>query len=275
MVLGINTNLFSINAQRNLAKAQFRLGKSLRRLSSGQKLRSDDAAGFAVADRLKAQVRSLAQASRNIQDGISATQIAEGSLEESSSILIRLRELAIQASNGTLSSSDQASLQSEFSSLRSGLDQIANTTSFNGLNLLDGSLSSIDLQIGSGTSLSDVFSIGLSNTNASTLGLSSLSISSDPASAIDAIDLAINSVASIRGTFGAAQSSLESRLNFVGIQAENLEAARSRITDLDYAKESAELTRNQIMLQASLSILAQANLQPQALLGLIEGARIR
>lgn len=275
MVLGINTNLFSINAQRNLAKAQFRLGKSFRRLSSGQRLRSDDSAGFAIADRLKAQVRSLSQASRNIQDGISATQIAEGSLNESSSILIRLRELAVQASNGTLSSSDRASLQSEFSALRSGLDQIANSTSFNGLNLLDGSLSSIDLQVGSGTSLDDVFSVGLSSAQAASLGLTSLSISNDPASAIDALDLAINSVASIRGSFGAAQSSLESRLNFVAIQSENLEAARSRITDLDYAKETAELTKNQILLQASLSILAQSNLQPQALLGLIEGARLR
>ncbi|MFT7618424.1 MAG: flagellin, partial [Planctomycetota bacterium] len=272
MALTLNTNIFSLRAQRSLGVALRDLGKSYRRLSSGQRLRTDDAAGFGIAARMKAQIRSLAQSSRNVQDGIGLTKIAEGALDESSSTLIRLRELAIQASNGTLSSSDKSTLQSEFHALRTGLDQIANSTTFNGISLLNGDSASVGLQIGSGVQSSDRYSINLDNMQSSALGLDSLDISSDPASAIDAIDLAVNSVASTRGRFGATQNGLESRLNAIAVQTENLSAAASRITDVDYARETARFARNQILTQASLAVLAQANLQPQNLLQLIQGA---
>lgn len=271
-MLTFNTNIYSIRAQRGLNKAFSELGKNYRRLSSGQRLRTDDAAGFGIAARMRAQIRSLAQASRNTQDGISLTKIAEGALDESSNTLIRLRELAIQASNGTLSSSDRATAQSEFSSLRSGLDQIASSTSFNGISLLNNGASTISLQIGSGTNSEDSYLLTLADMKSAALGLAGLDISSDPSSALDAIDTAINSVSATRGRLGAAQNGLESRLNFIAIQSENLSAAKSRITDVDYARETALFARNQILAQASLAVLSQANLQPQNLLRLIQGA---
>ena len=203
VALGINTNVLSIRAQHSLERALKDLGKNFRRLSSGKRLATDGAAGLGIASRLEARIRSLAQASRNVHDGISLTKIAEGALIESPSTLVRLRELAIQASNGTLSSSDRSTLQSEFQALRDGLDQIASSSSFNSIGLLDGSRSSVGLQIGAGTSLVNQLRANLDDSKSGALGLDGLDISSDPAVAIAAIDTAVNSVSSTRGKLGA------------------------------------------------------------------------
>lgn len=273
MGLRINTNLFSINAQRNLASHSSKLGRSFQRLSTGLRIASaaDDAAGLAISERLKASIRSLDQAKRNANDGISLTQTAEGALDETSNILVRLRELAIQANNGTVNSADRDTLNQEFSALVSEIDRISSQTSFNGTSLLS-SNTSIALQVGTGTTAGiDTLSVTLTATSASSLGLSSLDIGSagTPVAAIDAIDLAISSVASTRGNFGAITNRLNSVISNLGIQSENLSAANSRIRDVDVAAESAQLTRNSILQQAATSILAQANVQPQAALSLL------
>ncbi|MCB9831281.1 MAG: flagellin FliC [Planctomycetes bacterium] len=273
MGLRINTNLFSLNAQRNLATHTNKLSGSFQKLSTGLRIANaaDDAAGLAISERLRAQVRSLDQAKRNANDGISLAQTAEGALDETSSILVRLRELAIQSSNGTVSNNDKDTLDQEFQSLLSEINRISASTNFNGTSLLSSS-SSISLQIGSGTtSGTDTLSITLASTSSSSLGLATLDIGSggNATSAITAIDLAISSVASTRGQFGATINRLNSIINNLGVQSENLAAAESRIRDVDVAQETALLTRNSILQQAATSILAQANVQPQAALSLL------
>ncbi len=272
MGLRINTNVFSLNAQRNLASHSNRLGKSFARLSTGLRITnaSDDAAGLAISERLRARVRSLDQAGRNANDGISLASTAEGALGETSNILIRLRELAVQASNGTVSSADKTTLNDEFQSLVSEVTRIANSTNFNSINLLN-STSTVTFQVGAGTtSGTDTISVTLSSSTASSLGLSSLDISSSPSAAITAIDTAINSVAKTRGTFGAVQNRLNSTINALDISVENLSAAESRIRDVDVARESAALTRNTILQQAAIGVLSQANLVPQSALSLLQ-----
>lgn len=273
MGLRINTNLFSLNAQRNLSTHTKKLAGSFQRLSTGLRIASasDDAAGLAISERLRAQVRSLDQAKRNANDGISLTQTAEGALDETSSLLVRLRELSIQASNGTVNSTDRDTLNQEFQALVSEIDRIAASTSFNGTQLLSSS-TSITLQIGAGTTTgTDTLGVSLTSSTASALGLSSLDIGSSGTvtAAITAIDSAINSVAQTRGDLGAVTNRLNSVINNIGVQVENLSAAESRIRDVDVASESAALTRNSILQQAATSILAQANVQPQAALSLL------
>ncbi len=273
MGLRINTNLFSLNAQRNLGAHTGRLAGSFNKLSTGLRIAnaSDDAAGLAISERLRAQVRSLNQAKRNANDGISLAQTGEGALNETSSILTRLRELAIQAANGTVSGTDRNTLNDEFQALVSEIDRIASSTTFNGVGLLSAS-SSVSLQVGSGTTANtDTISVTLSSATASSLGLSSLNIGSggNVNTAIAAVDAAINSVASTRGDFGAIINRLNSVIANLGVQTENLSAAESRIRDVDVAQESANLTRNSILQQAAVSILAQANVQPQAALSLL------
>ncbi len=273
MGLRINTNLFSLNAQRNLGAHTARLAGSFNKLSTGLRIAnaSDDAAGLAISERLRAQVRSLNQAKRNANDGISLAQTGEGALNETSSILTRLRELAIQAANGTVSGTDRNTLNDEFQALVSEIDRIASSTTFNGVGLLSAS-SSVSLQVGSGTTANtDTISVTLSSATASSLGLSSLNIGSggNVNTAISAVDAAINSVASTRGDFGAIINRLNSVIANLGVQTENLSAAESRIRDVDVAQESAALTRNSILQQAAVSILAQANVQPQAALSLL------
>ena len=272
MGLRINTNTFSLNAQRNLAAHSSRLAGSYTKLSTGLRIATaaDDAAGLAISERLRAQVRSLDQAKRNANDAISLTQTAEGALDETSSILIRLRELSIQAANGTVGNTDRDTLDEEFQSLVSEIDRISSSTKFNGTSLLSAN-SSISFQIGSGTTSTDTLSLTLTSVSGSNLGLSSLDIGAGGSvtQAIANIDLAINSVASIRGQFGAASNRLNSIINNLSIQSENLSAAESRIRDVDVAAETANLTRNSILQQAAISVLAQANVQPQSALSLL------
>ena len=274
MGLRVNTNIASINAQRNLQSVTNRLGGNYRRLSTGLRITSaaDDAAGLAISERLRAQVRSLDQAKRNANDGISLVQTAEGSLNEVSSILVRMRELAIQANNGTVSDADKKTLNEEFTSLVSEVNRIAKSTEFNNIKLLDGSSTSLNFQIGFGvTGGTDTIGISLSPALTTSLGLDTLSINSSgsPSASIAAIDTAINSVSSLRGTLGAAQNRLSSTISNLGVAVENLSAANSRIRDVDVANETAQLTRNSILQQAAISVLSQANSSPQGALQLL------
>ena len=274
MGLRVNTNIAAINAQRNLESITARLNTSYRRLSTGLRITTaaDDAAGLAISERLRSQVRSLSQAKRNANDGISLAQTGEGALNETSSILIRMRELAIQANNGTVSGKDKTTLNEEFTQLVSEVNRIARSTEFNGVTLFDGASSALSFQIGFGTTGGiDTINISLAPALATTLAIDSLSIgaSGNPSAAIASIDSAIDRVSSIRGTLGAVQNRLSSTINNLGVQVENLSAAESRIRDVDVATETSALTRNSILQQAATSILAQANVAPQAALSLL------
>ena len=274
MGLRVNTNTAAINAQRSLATVTENVTGNFRRLSTGLRISTaaDDAAGLAISERLRSQVRSLDQAKRNANDGISLVQTAEGALNEVSSILTRLRELAIQSSNGSVSNQDKETLDQEFQSLVSEVNRIGRSTEFSGIKLLDGSASSVSFQVGLGTTSGiDTLSVSLSPALSTTLSLSSLDIGSGGATttAITNIDAAINSISALRGTLGAVQNRLGITVSNLSITTENLTAAESRIRDVDVAYETAMLTRNSILQQASISVLAQANVQPQSALRLL------
>ncbi len=275
MGLRINTNVASLSAQRNLHKATIALGKSFARLSSGLRISraSDDAAGLAISERMRAQVRSLQQAQRNANDGISLVQTAEGALEEINGILIRLRELAVEAATGTMSATDRTTLDSEFHDLVSEIDRISTNSTFNGTALLTGA-TSLAIRVGTGTNATvDSIAISTATVLASALTLDTASISSSAGadSAITNLDAAITQVSSVRGTFGAASNRLEASIRGLGASIENLAAAESRIRDVDVAMETATLTKTSIMQQAAISVLAQANVQPQSALTLLQG----
>lgn len=276
MGLRVNSNIASINAQRSLSVTTERLQANFRRLSTGLRISTaaDDAAGLAISERFRAQIRSTNQAIRNAQDGISLTQTGEGALNEVSNILIRLRELAIQASNGTVSANDRDTLNQEFTDLINEIDRIALSTTFNGVSLLDGTGSTLTFQVGTGIQAGiDTIQLSTSDTLASTLGLSTLDIGSagTPSTAIDAVDAAVNAVSRVRGQFGAVQNRLTSTIANLQIQVENTSAAESRIRDVDVAIETAALTRNSILQQSAIAILGQANTQPQVALQLLQG----
>lgn len=276
MGLRINTNVSSLNAQRSLSRATEALNTSFRRLSTGQRVATaaDDAAGLAISERLRARIRSTEQASRNAQDGISLVQTAEGAMQESNSMLIRMRELAVQANNGTMSVADRDTLQAEFAALVQEIDRVASATNFNTINLLDGSVASLTLQVGADTTAGvDTLTVSLTSVSTTTLGLTALNIGSTGSSsvAIAAIDTAINSVSQGRGNLGAVQNRLLGLISNLGVSVENLSAAESRIRDVDVAAETAALTKNTIIQQAAISILAQANSQPQSALALLQG----
>jgi len=273
MALRINTNVPSINAQRGLTAVGSRLEKNFQHLTTGLRIATaaDDAAGLGISERLRAQTRSLTQAQRNANDGISLVQTAEGSLNEVSNILIRMRELAVQSNNGTVSAGDKDTLDQEFQDLISEVDRIAQSSDFNTIKLLDGSSSTVTFQVGSGVASTDTISVDLDSALASDLGVNSLDISSagSPTGAISAIDAAIDQVSGVRGDLGAAQNRLQSTISNLGVSIESLSAAESRIRDVDVAFETADLTRNSILQQAALAMLAQANVQPQSALSLL------
>ena len=276
MGLRVNTNIASINAQRSLSQVTGRLQRNFQRLSTGLRISTaaDDAAGLAISERLRAQVRSMQQAQRNANDGISLVQVGEGALNEVSNILIRLRELAIQSANGSSSNQDRATIQEEFGSLVQEIDRIAQSTEFNGVKLLDGTASTVTFQIGANTLPGvDSLDVSLSAALSTSLGLQTVDIGSggNAAFAIGQIDAAVNVVSQIRGRFGSVQNRLQSTIANLGVTAESLAAAESRIRDVDVAQETAELTRNNILQQASIAILAQANTQPQSALQLLQG----
>ncbi|MCR9244925.1 MAG: flagellin [bacterium] len=275
MGLRVNTNIASINAQRNTALVTGRLARNYNRLSTGLRISTaaDDAAGLAISERLRSQVRSLNQASRNANDGISLVQVGEGALNEVSNILVRLRELSIQAANGSSSSTDKNTIKEEFDSLVNEINRIAQSTEFNGIKLLDGTASTVTFQVGINTVANiDALNVSLTPALTTSLGLSTADVGSggNTTFAIAAIDNAINSVSALRGKFGSLQNRLQSTIANLGVTSESLSAAESRIRDVDVAYETANLTRNNILQQASISILSQANQQPQAALQLLQ-----
>jgi len=274
MGLRINTNLDSMTAQRSLAKIDAKLGIHYRRLATGLRITSaaDDAAGLAISERLRAQIRSIDQAQRNAQDGVSLAQTGDGALEEVGNILGRLRELAVQSSNGTVSNTDRATLDAEFQNLVDEIDRIGKGTSFNGINLLDGSASTVTFQVGAGTSAGvDTISAQLSPVLATGLGIDSLGVSTVGAAttSLAAIDSAIDSVSRVRGRFGAMQNRLESTVRTLGVQSESLTSAESRIRDADVAGETAQLAKWQLLQQSAIAVLTQANVQPRLALRLL------
>jgi len=275
MAIRINQNISSINAQRGLSTVSGRLEKNFQHLTTGLRIATaaDDAAGLGISERLRAQVRSLTQAQRNANDGISMVQTAEGALNEVSAILIRMRELSVEANNGSTSAGDKDTLDQEFQDLISEVDRISQSTDFNTIKLLNGSQATVDFQVGSGVAASDTITVALTSVQASDLAISALDISSagSATSAITAIDAAIDTVSATRGDLGSAQNRLTSTISNLGVSIESLSAAESRIRDVDVAYETADLTRNSILQQAALSILSQANLQPQSALKLLQG----
>lgn len=273
MGLRISTNVSSLTAQRNLLKASDGLHRNFEHLSTGKRISraSDDAAGLAISSRLGAQVRGVDQAIRNANDGISLVQTAEGALGEIESTLVRMREIAVQANNGTLSTADRDNLQEEFTQLRSTVDQVADSTNFNGQSLLN-TTTAISLQIGAGTTAGvDTMSVSMASVTGTSLSISTLDVGStgNASAAIAALDTALDTVTSSRGDFGAVQNRLNSAIGALQVRSENLSSARSRILDVDVAYETAQLTKNNILQQAAISVLAQANQQPSAALSLL------
>ena len=284
MAISINSNISSLNAQRNLSKTQSQLATSLQRLSSGLRINSaaDDAAGLAIATTMNSQVKSMNQATRNANDGISLLQTADGALNETSNILTRMRELAVQSASGTLNdTTDRTYISNEFTQLQSEIDRIAGSTQFNKQDLLTGkggaaSDGKFAIQVGAGTTANDTITIATSDATAKGLGVDAATskIAVDTAAnstlAITAIDSALDSVNGLRSNLGAYQNRLTSTINNLQVTMENTSAAQSRIQDVDVASETANMTRANILSQAGVAILAQANQQPQAALKLLQ-----
>jgi len=263
MGIRINTNVSSLNTQRHLANSSSAFGKSMERLSSGLRINraGDDAAGLAISEGLKSDIRAMDQASRNAADGISLVQVGEGALDEVSNILLRMKELAEQSLNGTLSSSDRGYLDSEYTALTDEIDRIAGATEFNGVKLLSGAGGTVKIQVGIGTGTSDSVSVALgTNRDSSTLGVTAaVDTTTNATTAMGQIDTAIASVTSARSDFGAIQNRLESSIRNISMTSENLNAANSRIRDVDVARETSKMTSFQILQQAGVSMLSQAN----------------
>ncbi|NMH59670.1 flagellin domain-containing protein [Alteromonas ponticola] len=275
MSMFVNTNVSALNAQRQLFDTSNSLNTSFERLSSGFRINSasDDAAGLQISDRMTSQIQGLNQAVRNANDAISLSQTAEGALDETTNSLQRMRQLAIQSQNGINSSEDRAALQKEVAALQSEMSRTATDTEFNGVNILSGSFSA-DFQVGANSG--QTIKVELTKTGgfgASGLGVNASSVdistSAGAAAALTAIDAAISTIGGTRADLGALQNRFQSTIRNLSNVAENVSAARSRIRDTDFASETAELTRNQILQQASTSILAQAKQRPQSALSLL------
>jgi flagellin len=279
MALTINTNVSSLNAQRNLSSTQSSLSVSLQRLSSGLRINSakDDAAGLAISERIQSQVRGFNVAIRNANDAISLMQVADGGAEQISNNLQRMRELAVQAANGTLNSGDRANLQTEFAALGKEITRLSQATKFNNVALVNSAAATFTFQVGAGTTTNDRITVTTIDLRASAtkIGVNSGSISvtgSTSANALKAItnlDSAIKAISKARADFGAAMNRTEAVISSLQIAVENQSAARGRIVDADFAMETATLSRTQILQQAGTAMLSQANALPQQVLGLL------
>jgi len=282
MTISVLTNVASLNAQRNLTSTQSALAKSVGRLSSGMRINtaSDDAAGLGISENLSANIRSLAQAQRNANDGISMTQVAEGSMSDMQGIVSRMRELSVQSANGTLGTNERGYIQTEFTELKTEIDRISKVTEFNGQKLLDGSASAasggLSFQIGIHNTTDDRLTMNIAQLDSSTLGATGAFISAQDLStvtgaqtAIGVFDGAIQQLSSARASVGATQNRITVTVSNLAVAQENLSAANSRIRDVDVASESANLTKSQILSQAGLAVLAQANQLPQSALSLL------
>lgn len=275
----IMTNISALTGQRHMRNTRRLLDQSLERLASGYRINKagDDAAGLAISEKLRAKVRGLLQAQRNASDGVSLIQTAEGGLNEIQNILVRMRELGVQAASDTIGPKERTYLNNEYQALKEETDRIANSTEFNGTQLLDGSGATLDFQINTGGDNIlgvDRISYDAFKADAKTdkLGIADLGIETKQAAqeSLSALDHALDYVSSIRGDLGAIQNRLTSTINNIGISVENLSAANSRIKDVDIADETSELTRNNILLQSGTSVLQQANSLPKVALQLLQ-----
>ncbi|MCA2958944.1 MAG: flagellin FliC [Silvanigrellales bacterium] len=275
----IMTNISSITGQRHMRNTRRLLDQSLERLSSGFRINKagDDAAGLAISEKIRAKTRGLMQAQRNANDGISLIQVAEGGLNEIQNILIRMRELGVQSASDTIGPKERVYLDNEYQALKSEVDRIANSTDFNGTQLLDGTGGTLDIQVNTGgENLLGVdritFDAFKADANVDKLGLTDLALDTKPGAqqTLAVVDDAIDYVSAIRGDLGAIQNRLVSTINNIGISVENLSAANSRIKDVDIADESSELTRNNILMQSGTSVLMQSNQVPKMALQLLQ-----
>src|SRR5215212_7943904 len=269
MSLRIQTNVEAFNAQRHLSNTTDRLATAMERLSSGFRINraADDAAGLSISEKLQAQINGLDQANRNAQDAVSLVQTAEGSLDEVHEMLQRVRELAVQYKNGTLSTSDQTAIQSEVNQLKAEIERIGTDTEFNGIDLLNSPSTTISFQIGTADQQQitmATISVG-AQVASSVYALSTASTQTD----IQQIDDAINNISAARATFGSVQNRLEHTLGNIASYQENLTASESRIRDADMAAEMVQFTKLQILQQAGTSMLSQANQAPQGVLTLL------
>lgn len=275
MSLSVNTNITSMNAYNQLAKTQDALKTSFARLASGMRINSaaDDAAGLGISKSMSAQIRSYAVAERNTNDGISMLQTADGGAEQIHSLLIRMRELAVQASNGSLSASDYTNINAEYQQNLQEIDRVAASVQFNGINLLAGAVTSRAFQVGIGTASTDRISVNFGGADAQRLGVNSTSVTSfaNAQSAITALDTAIQSLSGIRAEFGASMNRFSATVSSLQSMQTNTAASLSRIQDTNIASETALLSKNQVLSQAGASILAQANQTPQLALSLLRG----
>ncbi len=276
MGLRINTNVTSLNSLRTMGATRMNLDKALERLASGSRINhaGDDAAGLAISENLRAQIRGLRQAKRNAQDGISLIQVSEGGLNEVGNILIRMRELAIQAASDTIGDNERQFTDREFQSLKAEIDRISNATQFNGTPLLNGRAGVLEFQVGTQNNpLLDRISYNGERANSSleSLKIAGESVSSKPGAqmTLGVLDDALNRVNSIRADLGAIQNRMQSTISNLSISDENLSAANSRIRDADMAEETSELTKQNILMQAGVSVLSQANSSSQMALKLL------
>jgi flagellin len=274
MALSIQTNVASLSAQKNLTDAQKTLGTSFNRLSSGLRINTakDDAAGLAISESMRMQIRSYGVTERNANDGISMAQTAEGALGEVSNVLGRMRELAIQGASGAIGTSDRTYLQTEFSSLQSEVSRILTSTKFNGTQLLKTASSGVSFQVGIDNTGADRITVTFGGVNLSSMVAASTKVSGSAGNsqnALGVIDSALTKVSTARARFGAAMNRFEITTSNIQTARLNLTAAASRIRDVDVAEEAATLSRSQVLATAGVSVLAQANSSPQLALGLL------
>jgi flagellin len=275
MALVINTNIASLRAQSSLARTQTTLAKSFQRLSSGFRINqaSDDAAGMGISESLKARIRSFVVAERNTNNAVSMTNTAEGGLNQISGIIQRMRELAVQSANGDLTSTDRSFINTEFQLLKDEIDRLSETTQFNTKELLAGTATTFDFQVGINTTSFDTISVVFGGVTTNNLGMSSISVAgidaSNSTAAIDTLDAALTSVSTRRSELGAATNRLQQAISAAQTMRTNLSAANSSIRDVDVAAETSNLARSQVLLQAGTAILSQANQSPQLALSLL------
>jgi flagellin len=273
MSMSIRTNVASLNAQRNLGLSQTTLDSSMSRLSSGYRITKagDDAAGLGISTKLEAQIRSYNQASRNANDGISVIQTTEAALNEDTNILTRLRELAMQSASDGIGDTERGYIQTESDQLVGELDRISNVTKFNGTALLSGTTTKLDFQVGVEGTANDQISFSTLDATATTLGVTALDVNDKTAAAaaLSTIDAAIAKVSTSLANLGAVGNRFQSAINNIQSFSESLSAADSRIRDVDVAEETSRMARANILQQAGVSVLAQANAQPQLALKLL------
>ncbi len=275
MPLAVNTNLASLNAQRNLSGTQQMLAQSIQRLSTGLRVNSakDDAAGMAIADRMNSEIRGMNVAIRNANDAISMSQTAEGALGKVGDMVQRMRELSVQSANATNSTSDRTSLNTEYAQLSAEITRTLAGTQFNGLAILGASAGALAFQIGAGTSANDTITVTTTNltTNAAVTAVTGGNVSTAAAAttAITNLDTLRDLVSTQRATYGATQNRFDAVIGVLQVASENQAAARSRIIDADFAAETASLTRSQVLQQSGIAMLSQANSSPNAILSLL------